>query len=144
MNADRLQLTVTGPPVPWKRARSNGKRRYTDPAMAEYQERVRAAWMVEGRPELAGYLALSATFVIERPKSHYGTGRNAGVLRPTAPEYPGVPDLDNYVKNVGDALNGLAWGDDAQIVCLVGVQKVFAPYGHEPYTEVMASTLDAE
>ena len=35
------------------------------------------------------------------------------------------PDLDNVVKAVLDALNGLAWEDDKQVVCLTAY-KVFS------------------
>lgn len=35
------------------------------------------------------------------------------------------PDLDNVVKAVLDALNGLAWADDKQVVCLTAY-KMYA------------------
>lgn len=31
-------------------------------------------------------------------------------------------DLDNYIKTVLDALNGVAWEDDRQVVKIVGVK----------------------
>lgn len=36
------------------------------------------------------------------------------------------PDLDNLVKATADALNGIAWGDDAQVVRLVASKLVAA------------------
>lgn len=49
-------------------------------------------------------IKLSATFFISKPKS---------VKR----EYPSVkPDLDNYIKLICDALNGVAYKDDASII----------------------------
>lgn len=50
----------------------------------------------------------------------------AGALRPT-----GKPDMDNCIKML-DALNGVVWRDDAQIVRLI-VDKV---YGDRPRLEV--------
>lgn len=51
-----------------------------------------------------------------RPKCHYGTGRNAGVLKASAPRWPGTaPDLDKLARSIGDALNGVLWRDDALI-----------------------------
>ena len=44
----------------------------------------------------------------------------AGTRRPT-----GKPDVDNLAKLVGDALNGIVWRDDAQIVDL-HVSKIYA------------------
>lgn len=31
-------------------------------------------------------------------------------------------DLDNYVKTVLDALNGVAWKDDSQVVRITGIK----------------------
>lgn len=42
------------------------------------------------------------------------------------------PDVDNYLKAIFDALNGVAWEDDAQIIC-ASVGKF---YGEEPYASV--------
>ena len=38
------------------------------------------------------------------------------------------PDLDNMVKAVGDAMNGIAYSDDSQIVSLKA-RKVYALVG---------------
>jgi Holliday junction resolvase RusA-like endonuclease len=35
------------------------------------------------------------------------------------------PDLDNYIKQVEDALNGYAWKDDAQVVA-IEAHKIYA------------------
>jgi Holliday junction resolvase RusA-like endonuclease len=45
------------------------------------------------------------------------------------------PDIDNVVKSVTDALNGLAYGDDSQIVSLY----VHKRYGLVPMVEVEIS-----
>lgn len=51
-----------------------------------------------------------------RPRSHYGTGRNAHVLKAGAPPLPtSAPDLDKLQRSLGDALNGVVWRDDALI-----------------------------
>jgi Holliday junction resolvase RusA-like endonuclease len=38
----------------------------------------------------------------------------SGFLRPTS-----RPDTDNYIKSVQDALNGIVWKDDSQVVALI-------------------------
>ena len=48
-----------------------------------------------------------------------------GTLRPT-----GKPDLDNVAKLLADALNGILWHDDSQIVAL----EVEKHYGASPAT----------
>lgn len=115
---DVVQLVVPGPPVPWARARRRGSRYYTAPAQVEYAERVRQAWLIAGRPRLpeGWVLAVRADFYLERPASHWATGRNAGQLRASAPAWPcAKPDVDNLLKGPLDALNGLLFDDDARV-----------------------------
>lgn len=60
-----------------------------------------------GREPIAGAVAVRATFFMPRPLAHFGTGRNAGVLKDSAPVWPasrGRDDLDKFVRLVGDAL----------------------------------------
>ena len=47
----------------------------------------------------------------------------AGLVMPT-----GRPDLDNLVKALTDACNGIVWRDDAQIVRLMAEKR----YGEQP------------
>lgn len=69
-----------------------------------------------GKP-LLGPLILELCFYADRPKGHYGSGRNATVLKPGAPRYPlGRPDATKLTRGVEDALTGILWADDAQIV----------------------------
>ena len=99
---DRFDLVLDGEPVPNARARRGRDGRfYTPAATAAYRERVRQAWMIAGRPCLGlEPLAVSATF--------YRASRRRA-------------DLDNLLKGLLDALNGLAWDDDAQVICFAGV-----------------------
>jgi len=60
-------------------------------------------------------------FWLPRPKGHYGTGRNAAVIKPSAPQIPVVqPDLDKLQRAVLDGLkSGGAYADDCQVACIV-------------------------
>ena len=75
----------------------------------------RAAW--QGAP-LSGALRLAAKFYLPRPKSHFGTGRNADKLKPSAPQFPIVSrdDTDKLHRAVQDACKGILYGDDGQVV----------------------------
>lgn len=66
---------------------------------------------------LQGPLQVTFLFLVSRPQGHYGTGRNAGKLKDSAPRYPAKkPDLLKLARGVEDALTGSVYGDDAQIV----------------------------
>jgi crossover junction endodeoxyribonuclease RusA len=58
------------------------------------------------------------TFYFPRPQSHYGTGRNAHILKPSAPDYPTKPpDIDKLMRAIFDgATDAGLWLDDAQVV----------------------------
>jgi Holliday junction resolvase RusA-like endonuclease len=71
-------------------------------------------------------LWVTMTFYLARPKDHYGTGRNAGLLKPSAPEFPLTrPDALKLARGTEDALTGVIWKDDAQVVNLV-TKKYYA------------------
>lgn len=60
---------------------------------------------------------LSMVFYRPRPKGHYGTGRNADKLKDSAPAYPTTkPDTLKLARAIEDALSGVVYHDDAQIV----------------------------
>lgn len=83
---------------------------------------------------LAGPLYLEVTFYIARPAGHYGTGRNAGTVKAGSPRWPAVrPDATKLLRGLEDALTGLAWRDDAQIV----VQLARKRYGLPERAEVL-------
>lgn len=66
---------------------------------------------------LSGPLAVQFTFFTPRPAGHFGQGRNAGTLKPSAPAYPtSRPDVLKLARGVEDSLSGVIYRDDAQIV----------------------------
>ena len=148
----RLEFTVLGRPQPAgsKRAfliRKGGKPAgvaVTDDAKKSrpWKDSVSAAAheYLDGRPPLTGPLLLEVDFYVARPAGHFGTGRNAGVVRPAAPRFPAVrPDVTKLVRAVEDALTGLVWRDDAQVV----IQTVHKRYGHPERAEVLVQEINA-
>lgn len=64
-------------------------------------------------PLLDGPLKVTLTFYVARPQGHSGKKG----LSASAPAYPVVrPDLLKYARAVEDALTGVIWSDDSQIV----------------------------
>lgn len=93
------------------------------------------AW--DGRPPITGPVEADLWFVFNRPKSHYGTGRNSDVLKTSAPlRLTKTPDADKLARTVLDAL--VVAGvleDDAQVDTLTA-HKRYSLLGCDPYTRV--------
>jgi Holliday junction resolvase RusA-like endonuclease len=65
------------------------------------------------QPLVEGPLTMTCTFYLLRPQSH----ANKYALKPSAPKYPIVkPDLLKLTRAIEDALTGVFYVDDAQIV----------------------------
>lgn len=70
----------------------------------------------DGEP-LTGAVWLKLTFYLRRPKGHYGTGRNERLLKPSAPtHHTQTPDRTKLIRSTEDALKGILWQDDAQVM----------------------------
>jgi Holliday junction resolvase RusA-like endonuclease len=83
--------------------------------------------------QLAGPCMVSIVFRLQRPKGHYGTGRNAGILKASSPHVPVTkPDVDKMVRVVLDALTGIAFMDDSQVVELRALKKYADDNPHPP------------
>jgi Holliday junction resolvase RusA-like endonuclease len=94
----------------------------------------------ESRQMLIGPVCMSAIFYVPRPKGHYRTGKRASELRPSAPEHPTTkPDLLKLTRAVEDALTGVVWRDDSQVV----EHRLEKRYG-SPSCTVQVSDLTAE
>lgn len=130
MERNRVEFVVRGTPVP-----QGSKTVYAGRAVDANAKKLRpwrraiatAARDAAGDVMLEGPVQVVAHFYVPRPKGHYGAGRNAGRLRPSAPRYPAVkPDLDKLVRALLDGItDGGAWNDDAQVVH-IAARKVYA------------------
>lgn len=115
-------FTVYGEPQGKARARtvrSGGKvHSFTPQKTADYEELVRRAWLASGE---TGYynktpIAVKILAYFQIPKSVSKKKREEMLddfVRPTK-----KPDADNIAKIICDGLNGIAYGDDAQVVDL--------------------------
>lgn len=90
----------------------------SDTVSAESMVRKFAAQAMDGNRPFDGPLILDVTISLNRPAS-WSKRRRAETFHAT-----GRPDLDNIVKLIGDALNGIVWGDDAQL-CEVRVRRIY-------------------
>lgn len=95
----------------------------TDPWRTLVAQRAREA--LRSNPKISGPCIVSLTFFFMRPASHYGTGKNWGVLKASAPKFHCVkPDVDKLERAVLDALTAAGvYEDDARVVRLVGEKR---------------------
>lgn len=119
-------LAVPGTPIPQPRPRAVVKvggpqpragvvgARRGHPVRA-WRAAVRAAAIEAGWQPVDGPLVVRLLCYYERPASHL---RRDGTPRKGAPGWVPRVDVDNLAKSTLDALNGVAWHDDAQIVGL--------------------------
>ena len=103
-------------PVPFKRVVGN-RHKFNDKRYSEYKDVLGyfALREMQGQPPLTGAIKLSADFYKLNPKDI--TSRNWG-------------DVDNFLKAVMDALTGICYDDDRQVIevharKLFGTPKVF-------------------
>lgn len=86
----------------------------------------------------AGPIELIVQFVLPRPKGHFGSGRNAGMVKASSPAYPtGKPDCTKLLRSTEDALKNILWLDDSQVVKQV-VTKV---YGDTPGAMILVREI---
>ncbi|MCY0957661.1 RusA family crossover junction endodeoxyribonuclease [Streptomyces sp. H27-H5] len=137
-----LVFAVRGLPGPQgsKRHVGNGRMIESSKKVKPWRADVVAA-AVEAREAVAGFIKLDGplrvdmVFCLDRPKGHMGTGRNAGLVRPSAPLRPHVkPDLSKLVRATEDALTTAGvYGDDALIVDFGRVGKWYtSDHGRVP------------
>jgi hypothetical protein len=91
-------------------------------------------------------VVLTARFYFMRPANHFGTGRNAGVLKASAPrEFSQAPDLSKLLRCIEDGLSELVYRDDRQI-CRYGITTGKYWTSDKPRVEVAleAATTESE
>jgi Holliday junction resolvase RusA-like endonuclease len=126
------EIIINGTPVPQARVRStilkakDGRQwinHYTPAASANYKKFLQSEMTKKGLPEtlLDEALILEVLFYTQKPKS---SKRLWVTVK---------PDLDNYIKAVKDAMNGLIYRDDSIII---GYRNCFKLYNDNPRTEI--------
>lgn len=112
-----VDITIPGEPVPFARAGSNGKIRFTPPKQRDYMAATKyfaaAAMGKASLKPFAGPVRMTIVATYLAPGSWSDAKRRATMYRTSR------PDVDNLTKLVSDALNGIAYVDDAQVVELL-------------------------
>ena len=122
-----LHIIIPGEPVAQARARfssRNGFTRSYDPKKsADYKNYIRRiANQIKTSP-LTGPLVMKVNVYRSVPKSWTKKKQLAALEGTVKPDMK--PDVSNYLKGIEDALNGIAYIDDSQIVLAI-VKKAYS------------------
>lgn len=113
-------ITITGRPQPKQRprvvrTRSGAAITYTPDKTRTAERQIAAEWTeAHGRTPLSGHLTIDMTFGMPIPTSWSKTRQ----AQADGDYHSGRPDIDNLVKTVLDALNGIAYSDDGQVASI--------------------------
>lgn len=111
-----FERTINFEPVSLKRHRHRLKGGTYDPSKKDKDDFVKVVGELP-LEKMTKPIKCTLHFFCKRPKNHYKTGKNAHILKDTAPKYnTNNKDLDNMVKFVLDALNDKLYTDDCLIV----------------------------
>jgi len=100
---------------------------------------------MQGHLPWQGPVMVAISFYLPRPKAHYGTGKNSERLKPQAPAYPAThPDIDKLIRSVLDAMTGIVFHDDRQVVVIQAGKYYGQPGMDCQVAETVASAHDVE
>lgn len=109
-------------PEAWARARREGNMYFNTDKMSGAKKRVSDEWRLHSREVLTGAIRLYVKAEYAPPPSWSKRRRDQAIGKPKTTK----PDADNVYKLVADALNGVAYTDDA----LVADGRFSKTYGH--------------
>lgn len=130
-----VMFTVSGEPQGKERPRVTGRGTYTPPKTKAYEKLVQTIYKTQCGAAHFGERPLTVSI-----RAYYGIPKSAAKRQRermlTDKTWPTKkPDADNIAKSVLDALNGIAYRDDAQVICL----DVVKHWDEKPRVEVWIS-----
>ena len=126
-----LTVTIPGTPQQQGSKRNVGKfsieaNRNLAPWRTDAIANLQQAMTEQGVEKFITAVFVEATFTYQRPASHYGSGKNASVLKATAPLYKAsAPDLDKLQRALGDALTQAGVVRDDCLITSWAVEKIW-------------------
>ena len=138
-NKRYIAFTVPGKPVGKQRPRFSRRgtavRTYTPRQTAEYERLVRVSYIAAGGEKLEGTIGATICGYFEPPKAISKKQRQKMLSGEVG--YTKKIDADNLAKSILDALNGVAYTDDAQVSLLL----VYKAYAETARVEVQLKEL---
>ena len=127
-----IQFLVDIKPKPQQRHRSNGRFQY-DPSSKDKQDFLFLVKQYAPKQPIVDIVEMDITFCYKRPASHFRSKNKQKILKDNVPFFKSSKaDLDNLIKFVCDALNGVFYKDDSQVVS-IHARKL---YGQKDYVMI--------
>lgn len=135
-----IQFTVYGDPAPKGSARAFVPKGWTRPVITsatkglkDWERKIAAVASLQSNGILfTGPLELNISFHLSRPKS----------LPTKTVDHTKRPDLDKLIRGATDALTGVIWKDDAQLVVITAAKYYAATTEEAPRAVFAISTLE--
>lgn len=136
-----VNLTLPLEPVPKGRPRFNktqyGVMPYTPPKTKRFEQDVALLYYQSDSPQFERNVPIEVSIEFGMVIPASSTKKRKQLMLQGLIHHTVKPDLDNLTKAVLDALNGLAWHDDAQISKLY-VRKL---YTENPYIQLQIKQI---
>ena len=145
-----INFTVLGIPVPEGPVKAYGNRitHNNEKALKSWRHDVASA-AFQNRPDdwdTKVAVELHCEFVFPRPLGDFGTGGNAGTIKPSAPQHHVKrPDTDKLTRSIGDAISvktQVLLHDDSQIVS-INSRKRWADVNEPAHAQITVIPLAA-
>lgn len=113
---------------------------YTPKKTSDYEKLIRARFVEQNpkiKPAWLDYNVIANIVVGYTVPVSYSKKKREEVMNKG---YPQKPDVDNIVKAILDGLNGVAYTDDKQVVCL----NIYKQYAEDNFVEVDFTYITTE
>ena len=130
-----MNLTIYGKPQPKERPRVYKGHGITPTRTKNYEAKIARAWAAKYPEQAEGDLRVEIVFYMPIPTSWSKVKKERaerGIIRPAV-----RPDIDNLIKIILDAGNGVMFLDDKQVIELSAKKY----YSAEPRTEIVIEEI---
>lgn len=131
------QLTIDGVPVAKGRPRLGRYGTYTPKKTQEYEEYVKMCWVAKYGSIQPSEQSLEVNIVFYLPIPKSVNKKQRAEMLDGRIKHTKKPDIDNLIKSVLDALNGIAYSDDSKIIKVAAEKQ----YSEKPRTEIQISEV---
>lgn len=132
-----MELIIEGTPVAKGRPRFSRYGAYTPKKTQEYEEYVKMCWVAKYGSIQPSEQSLEVNIVFYLPIPKSVNKKQRAEMLDGRIKHTKKPDIDNLIKSVLDALNGIAYSDDSKIIKVAAEKQ----YSEKPRTEIQISEV---